>query len=121
MGGNGSYGFNHNLRPRLGNEDYRKKWRLKEFLKNPKENSDMRIHRLIEDVRLLDEIVNKMKITHGDTTPVPPLTGNNIHLDLETDFHPDSMSCCGDPVLLEDNTTHFCNRKPAEKQQTANQ
>ena len=88
MGGNGSYGFNHSLRPRLGNEDYRKKWRLKEFLKNPKENSDMRIHRLIEDVRLLDEIVNKMKITHGNTTPRPAINGEQHPFRFGNGFPP---------------------------------
>lgn len=78
-----------------------KKERLEEFLKNQGESSDQRIEQLWKDVRALDQIVNKIRITAGDTRPVPPLTGNNIHLEQEADFYPDSVPCCRELVPLE--------------------
>ena len=78
-----------------------KKERLEEFLKNQKEASDQRMDQLWEDVRALDQVVNKIRITAGDTRPVPPLIGNSIHLEPQSDFYPDSVSCCGEPVPLE--------------------
>lgn len=75
--------------------------RLEEFLENQKEASDQRMDQLWEDVRVLDQIVNKIRITAGDTRPVPPLIGNSIHLEPQSDFYPDSVPCCGEPVPLE--------------------
>ena len=101
MNGNSAHGLNHSLRHRLGNADDRKKERLEEFLENQKESSDQRMDQLWKDVRALDQIVNKIRITTGDTRHVPPLTGNNIYLEQEANFYPDSVPCCGEPVPLE--------------------
>ena len=78
-----------------------KKERLGEFLKNQGESSDQRIEQLWKDVRALDQIVNKIRITAGDTRPVPLLIGNSIYLEPQSDSYPDSMPCCGEPVPLE--------------------
>ena len=75
--------------------------RLEEFLENQKEASDQRMDQLWTDVRALDQVVNRIRITDGDTRPVPPLTGNSIYLERIADFHPDSVPCCGEPVPLE--------------------
>ncbi len=75
--------------------------RLEEFLENQKEASDQRMDQLWEDVRVLDQIVNKIRITAGDTRPLPPLIGNSIYLEPQSDSYPDSMPCCSEPVPLE--------------------
>ena len=74
MGRKDAHEFNRSLRPRLGNKDHRKNERLQEFLENQNERSDQRIDQLWEDVRALDQILNKIRITAGDTRPVTPLT-----------------------------------------------
>ena len=78
-----------------------KKERMEEFLKNQKDFSNHLLDGLEKDVRALDHIVNKIRIMAGDTRPVPPLIGNSLYLEPQSDFDPDSVPCCGEPVPLE--------------------